>query len=167
MRTAGARTSNAPGGRVFWALAAAGWAVALVGLWGLFKDARSTMPPDFARWFLGSAVVHDLLVAPAVFAGAVLVRRVVPKPWLRYVQAGLIVSGIMLLVGLPLLLGLGRNPDNPTIQPGNYAAGVTVILTAVWAAVGVLGARAARPGRPRQSSRAVGRGRSKPRPGGR
>jgi hypothetical protein len=73
-------------------------------------------PVGVATWFVGSAVGHDLLLFP-LYAGldaalVVLLRRF-PKlatvggvRWLNYLRVPAVVSGVLLLVWLPLILGL-------------------------------------------------------------
>jgi hypothetical protein len=49
----------------------------------------------------------------------------------------MIVSGVLVLASYPALRGFGRLPDNPSLLPRNYTAGLTWALL-VWA-VTVLG----------------------------
>ena len=54
------------GGRWFWLGLAVGWTVMAYALWGVFADHDATNPPGLARWVLGGALAHDVLIAPAV-----------------------------------------------------------------------------------------------------
>lgn len=47
--------------RAFWAGVVAGWAIIAFGVWGLFMDANQTNPASWVKWFLGGALVHDLV----------------------------------------------------------------------------------------------------------
>lgn len=127
-----------PGGRVFWAGAVVGWGVIIAGLIGLFVDSGRTRPPNAARFVLGAALVHDLLIAPAVVALGLLVNRVAPRRWRPVVQGALIVSGAVALFSVPLVGGYGRVSTNPSILPGNYTAGLATVLALVWATAAAL-----------------------------
>ena len=73
-------------------------------------------PVGIGAWFVGSAVVHDLVLFP-LYAGldAVLVMLLRRCPalatvggvrWLNYLRAPALVSGLLLLVWSPLILQL-------------------------------------------------------------
>lgn len=126
--------SHAPRyGRLFWSLLPVGSLLIAWGLVGLLRDAASTAPASWLRWFLGGLLAHDLLLAPAIFAIGVATRWLpaVVRPATR---AALIVSGALVLLSVPLLLGYGRatQPGNASVLPGNYPANLAVVLTAVW-----------------------------------
>ncbi len=139
-----------PGGRLFWAGAAAGWVIIGIGVVGLLADSARTRPLDAGRFVVGAAVVHDLLVAPLVVVLGLLVNRVAPRRWRPVVQGALIVSGAVALFSVPIVRGYGRVSTNPSILPGNYTAGLATVLGAVWATAAlVLAVR--RRGRPDRS----------------
>ena len=71
-------------------------------------------PVGVGAWFVGSAVVHDLVLFP-LYAGvdaalvALLRRRpalaaVAGVPWLNHLRVPVVVSGVLLLVWSPLIL---------------------------------------------------------------
>ena len=117
--------------RGFWFAVVLGWSVMTFGVIGLFLEAERTHPDQWVRWFVGAALVHDLLVAPAVL----LVGRFAGR-WGSAVKNGLIASAILTLIAYPLLRGFGRNPSNETILPSNYALNLALVLGLVWALVG-------------------------------
>jgi len=134
-------------GPVFWLSAAAGWAVIAYGLRGLYHHRIDTRPGNYARFAIGGALVHDLVLAPIVLLIGVGVSRSVRGRARAPVQAGLIVSGIVLLFAYPLVRGFGHATRNPSSEPHNYTANVIVVVGAVWvlaAAVGVLTAAVSR-----------------------
>ena len=49
------------------------------GLGGAIVDSADTHPPELARWVVGAALVHDLVVVPVTAAVALLVRRFSPR----------------------------------------------------------------------------------------
>lgn len=66
-------------------------------------------------WFLGAVLLHDLVLFPAYLAldraGLALARGIpAPVPWINYVRAPALLSGLLLLMFAPLILGLGEEP---------------------------------------------------------
>jgi hypothetical protein len=107
--------------------------------------------------YLGAVVaVNDGLLLPgAIVVGHLLTRRL-PDVVRGPVRAALFASTMVLLVAVPLVLGYGRPPDNPSALPRDYGAGLAVVLAAVWlAAAAVAALRRTRPGRFR-TGRATG-----------
>ena len=133
-------------GRSFWIGLAIGSGLMLWGAW-LYLD----VAPDgrrrgsFVRWIVGLDLAHDLVLAPVVVGIGLLVVRYVPPRVRAVVQAGLITSAFVLLVGLLPLVGTYTG-DNPTIQPIAYGPAVLIVLGIIWAAVGLVAV--VRPGRP-------------------
>ena len=124
--------SVAPGrGRLFWPSAAAGWAVIGWGVRGALQHHIDTRPGQLARFLLGGALAHDLLVAPAVLLIGVLIARKIPGRWRAPLQSALFISATLVLFTYPLLRGYGRVFRNPTSLPHNYAANLAVVVTAV------------------------------------
>ena len=82
-----------------------------------------------AVWFLGAAILHDLVVLP----GYVLVDRLVrgglyasqpsgTRPWANYVRVPLALSALLLLVFLPSILRLSNGFESTTtLSPDGYA----------------------------------------------
>jgi hypothetical protein len=108
-----------------------GWPVMGFGVWGLIHESSRTHPDQWLRWFAGILLAHDLLVAPAVFALGVLLGARVP----RGVCLGLAASAMIVATSWPVLAGYGRTPDNPSVLPNHYAAGLLTVLGAVWLTV--------------------------------
>ena len=63
---------------IIWLSAAAGWGVIAYGVRGAFQHHIDTNPRDLAWFFFGGALVHDLVFAPLLLLGGVLVARAVP-----------------------------------------------------------------------------------------
>jgi hypothetical protein len=124
-------------GRLFWTLLPVGWLLIAWGLVGLLREAGSTVPTSWLRWFIGGLLAHDLLLAPAIFAIGLAVRRL-PLALQPPARAALIVSGALGLMSVPLLLGYGRatQPGNLSLLPGDYRANLALVLAAVWAVAG-------------------------------
>lgn len=120
-------------GRLFWPAVAGGWALVAVGVWGLLSDGRRTRPAESARFVVGAALAHDLVLAPVVVLAGWVTAKVVPARVRGPVQAALVVSAVVVLFAIPFVRGYGRLSTNPSILPRNYATGLVVVLTAVWA----------------------------------
>jgi hypothetical protein len=119
--------------KVFIACAIPGFAVLGYGVYGLFRASGQTQPSQWIRWFIGGLLVHDFVIAPLVFATAVLLVRRVPAPWKASLQGASIASGILLLAAWPYVAGYGARPDNKSLLPNNYGAGILGLLAFVWA----------------------------------
>jgi len=120
-------------GPLFWGSAAAGWAVIAWGLRGVFMHSLDTRPANLARFVVGGALLHDLLVAPLVIVAGVAVARAVPGRARAAVQAALAVSAIVALFSYPLVRAYGLAAHNPTSLPHNYTANLLIVLGVVWA----------------------------------
>lgn len=129
---------DAPSGPVFWTMLVVGWAIMAFGIRGLILQPGSTNPETVGPWFVGSALAHDFLLAPVVFLAGAGVARAVPARVRPFVQAGLIISGMVVAVALPQLIGLGGQPGNDSALPHDYRAGLAMVLAAIWAGVLVI-----------------------------
>lgn len=155
---AGAPSTPAPPGRLFWPAVACGWAVMAAGAWGLVAHADRTKPGESARFVLGAAVVHDLLLAPVVVLAGWGVAKVVPARARAPVQAALVVSAVVALFSLPFVRGYGRVATNPSILPRNYGAGLGMLLVGTWVTAAIVVAvrcRAGKPGGRRSGARSA------------
>ena len=122
-----------PAGPRFWITAAVGWAVIGWGVFGIFSNSLDTRPGNLAKFVVGGALLHDLLIAPVLILAGVLVARAVPARARGPVQAALVVSGIVALFAWPLVRGYGLAANNPTSLPHNYGLNLLVVLGVVWA----------------------------------
>jgi hypothetical protein len=130
--------SNRTAGRTWWVAVGVGGATMAWGTW-LFLDATPDWRRrvDFAKWLVGLALVHDLLLAPIVVAIGWIVARTVPGVGRAPTQSGLIASGCVLLVALLPLRGTANASNNTTIQPLDYSSATITVLVVVWTVVGV------------------------------
>ena len=120
---------------LFWPAVLVGWAFIANGVRGVLENHRVVHLSGFLRVFVGALLVHDVLLAPFVIALGTIVSRVVRPAIRAAVQAGLIISGVVVLFAFPFVRGYGRVPDNPTILPRNYAQGLAMVLAVVWLGV--------------------------------
>ncbi len=138
---------EAPSGAVFWIAATIGIGIMAFGLRGLFDNSKATQPLEFAKWFIGADLLHDLVIAPVALLVGVVVARIIPRPWRLPVQAGLFATAIVLAVGWAPLRGYGRDVaiGNTTVLPLDYSTAVATVVGVVWLVILVwLGAIAAR-----------------------
>ena len=123
-------------GRRFWVSAAVGWAGIAWGVIGIFSNSLETRPANLARFVVGGALLHDLLVAPLAIVAGVLLTRAVPGRARAPVQAALAISAVVALFAFPLVRGYGLAANNPTSLPHNYGLNLLVVLGVVWVAAG-------------------------------
>jgi hypothetical protein len=116
---------------------AAGWAVIGYGVVGLLRNATDTHPLNFFLFFAGSALAHDLVLAPLVIAVSWLGLRRASAAARPAMAATLIVSGSVTLYAYPFVRGYGRDPHNPSLLPNQYgwALGTIIALVAAIAAL--------------------------------
>lgn len=127
--------------RVFAPLALAGVAMMLWGGYGLFANAAMTRPGSWFTWFLGAAIVHDLVVAPIVFVAGSMLARAIPSELRAPIQAAIAVTLLVFAATLPLVLGLGSSGE-PSVLGGNYAAGLLAVVVGVWVTTALVAGRA-------------------------
>jgi hypothetical protein len=118
-------------GPLFWGSAVAGWALIGWGVRGALHHRIDTRPGQLARFLLGGALAHDLILAPLVLLAGVAVARAVPGPWRAPVQAALFISGTLVLFSYPEVRGYAHVLRNPTSLPHDYVANLVVVLAAV------------------------------------
>lgn len=126
-----------PAGLRFWITAGVGWAMIGWGIRGIFTHRLDTRPANLAKFVVGGALLHDLLVAPLAILAGVLVVRAVRGRSRGPVQAALAVSAIVALFSWPLVRAYGLAANNPTSLPHNYGRNLVIVLAGVWAVAAV------------------------------
>jgi hypothetical protein len=123
-----------------WMFAVAGVAALAWGGWLAwdFADARDAIQAVF--WFVGGPIVHDVVVAPVVGIGGLALARVVPAGWRVPVAVGAVLSGVLVLLAVPVLWRPFGVSTNPGLHDANYVLGLGVALGVVWLGVLVSGA---------------------------
>jgi hypothetical protein len=105
------------------AFAIAGYALAQI-LSGRFVE-------NFLIWFLGAALLHDLVFVPLYSLADWLARRGLRPPPLNYVRVPTLLSGLLLLVYFPLILvKADRSYVNATGHHVEHYARNWLLLTA-------------------------------------
>lgn len=131
-----------PSGRAFWVSSAIGTAIAAFGVWGLVGHVEGPALTSWIKTFGGGLLVHDALLAPAIVAVAILTTRLVPGRVRPAVQGGLIVSGALIAVSIPVVRGSGRLANNPSLLPSQHYGGrLLIVLAVVWAITALVALR--------------------------
>ena len=130
-----------------WLFVLPGLGAVLFGVYGLLT-AGSRVPLDsWLTWFVGSALLHDLVIAPIWIGLGWLAARVLPAPARPAIVVGAAVAGLLALIALPFVLGVGEDPANPSFLPRDYGRNLllvdvgVLVIAAVWATVATLRAR--------------------------
>lgn len=152
-RTDDPRVPSGPFRRLY---GAAWWhLLALLGCFALSAYAVSRLLDDLpvlvriGIWFVGEAVVWDLVLGPALAGADRVLRRVLRGPALNYVRVPALVSLLLLTVWLPVILqrseGVFRTKAGLTQDPflGRWLA-LTAVLFAGSALAFALSRRRAR-----------------------
>ena len=120
-----------------WLFAATGLALLAYGAvltWD-FATSRTVNAVQGAAWFIGGPLVHDGLVAPVVGLVGLGLSRVLPRPWRAPVVAGLVLTGVLTLLALPLLWQPFGVVTNPGLHDRDYGTGLAIALGVVWVTV--------------------------------
>jgi uncharacterized membrane protein YczE len=130
-----------------WLFVLPGLAAAGYGIAGLVTAGSRVPLSSWLTWFLGSAMLPDLVIAPVWIGLGWIAARLLPAPARPALVVGAVVTGVLTLVALPFVLGFGADPANPSFLPHAYArnlllldVGVLLLATA-WAVVATVRAR--------------------------
>ncbi len=83
-----------------------------------------------AVWLIAAVLIHDGVVSPAVLGAGWVVKRLPPRPR-RFVQAGLVVSGMLIVVAAPLINRQGTQVASKGLLLRDYAANLALLLALV------------------------------------
>jgi hypothetical protein len=120
-----------------WLFLLPGLAAVVYGAHGLLTAGRRVPLGSWLTWFLGSALLNDLVIAPVWIGLGWLSARLLPRAARPAVVVGVAVSGVLSLVALPFVLGRGADPANPSFLPRNYGLTLLVLVLVVWALTAV------------------------------
>jgi uncharacterized membrane protein len=110
------------------ALAAVGIVLVLYGAGRILFSVPPAVLLVLGAWMLGALMVQHGVVSPLVVAVGAALRRGLPDRGRRFVQAGLIVAGMVTVVAIPLILRQGTQPPAKALLLQNYATNLTVLL---------------------------------------
>ncbi|MFN7149797.1 MAG: hypothetical protein ACK4V6_09985, partial [Microthrixaceae bacterium] len=124
-------------GPLAWVVVAGGWAVMVVAVLGAFGDEALRGSASWARWLVGVAVVHDVLVLPIVLGLGWLLSRWVPVAFRVPVRTALVVGAVVSLAVWPIARRWGARADNPSILPLPVAENLRIMWLVL--AIGAFG----------------------------
>lgn len=131
-RAVGARAVGASKpGVTFWAAMVVGAALVIFGAVNLVEVQRPRLP-SIGRWFVGGALVLDLLIVPVGALIGVVLRRLLPRLVWPPVRAALLASAVLIAYAAPLISNEGGRPDNASLRSRPYGSGLAWALLAVW-----------------------------------
>lgn len=109
---------------------------ALLGYGGWLLLGQVTRDPgqlgSLGAWFLAGPPVHDVLLAPVVAGGGLLVARTLPWPWRGTVAIGAVVSAALVLVAVPVLIRPAADAPDPGLHDRPYLTGLLIFLAVFW-----------------------------------
>ncbi|HEY5822200.1 MAG TPA: hypothetical protein VIT20_09505 [Propionibacteriaceae bacterium] len=132
-------------------LAIAGGLLGLFGVFRLLTEIPFSSLVLVAIWLAAAIVIHDGLLSPAVVGLGWFLTRVVPPRARRYLQAALIMGGIVTVIAVPMIYLRGSQPAVKALLLQNYGANLALILGLI--AVGTLVAYAIKVARDRRATR--------------
>jgi hypothetical protein len=127
-----------------WLFLLPGLAALGYGAHGLLTAGRRVPLGSWLTWFVGSALLNDLVLAPIWVGLGWLTARLLPRAARPAVVVGAAVSGVLALVALPFVLGRGADPANSSFLPRDYGVTLLVLVLVVGALTAVAGALAVR-----------------------
>ena len=101
-------------------LAAVGIVLVLYGAGRILFSVPPAVLVVLGAWMLGALIVQHGVVSPLVVAVGAALRRGLPDRGRRFVQAGLIVAGMVTVVAIPLILRQGTQPPAKALLLQNY-----------------------------------------------
>jgi hypothetical protein len=127
-----------------WLFLLPGLAAVAYGGHGLLTAGRRVPLDSWLTWFLGSALLNDLVLAPLWIALGWLSTRLLPGAARPPVVVGAAVSGVLTLVALPFVLGKGADPGNPSFLPRDYGLVLLLLVLGIAVVTAVAAVRAVR-----------------------
>jgi hypothetical protein len=135
-----------------WVFVLPGLGAVAYGVYGLLTAGSRVPLASWLTWFVGSALLHDVVIAPIWIGLGWLAARVLPAAARPAIVVGAAVAGLLALIALPFVLGVGADPANPSFLPRDYGRNLllvdvgVLVIAAAWATVATRYGRAA-PGR--------------------
>jgi len=84
--------------------------------------------PGLVLWMVGIVVIHDGLLSPLIVGVGWLLARTVPPSGRRYLQAALVVGGLITIIAIPLIARQGTQPPPKALLVQNYGANLAILL---------------------------------------
>jgi hypothetical protein len=113
-----------------------GWAIIGFGATRALGDARDAHPFALLVHVVAFDLLHDVVVAPALFLGAWLIGKVLPEVSRGPVRAAAAASALFVSFSYPLVRRWGQRPTNSSTLPLEYGRNLVIVLIVVWALAG-------------------------------
>jgi len=120
-----------------WLFLLPGLAAVVYGAHGLLTAGGRVPLGSWLTWFVGSALLHDLVLAPIWIALGWLSARLLPRAARPAVVVAAAATGVLTLVALPFVLGFGADPANDSFLPRDYGRDLLLVAAAVWVVAAV------------------------------
>lgn len=111
-----------------------GLALLAVGGIVLLQEVNPKRYLGILTWFLGALIIHDAIIAPAVFLVTLVGRRMqrrVPPGILAIVYGALVVAGIVTMLVVPEILKKRIGTASSSILPQDYGLHLAVFWVAI------------------------------------
>ena len=103
----------------------------LIGVYGagrLLTEIPTHSLVLLAAWLIGAIIIHDGIVSPVVVTVGWLLHRFVPARGRGYLQAGLIMGGLVTIIAIPMIHLRNSQPAVKAILRQNFAGNLTLLL---------------------------------------
>lgn len=108
--------------------ASAGGALLIFGAFRLLTEIALPNLIALALWMAAAIVIHDGVLSPVVLGTGWFLRRHVPDRARRYLQTGLIVSGLLTVIAVPMIVLRNSQPAVKAMLLRNYGANLTLLI---------------------------------------
>jgi hypothetical protein len=109
-------------------LAVVGTVLVLYGVGRILFSVPPSLLVLLGAWLIGALLIQHGVVSPLVVAAGATLRQLVPDRGRRFLQAGLIVAGLVTVVAIPLIARQGTQPPAKALLLQNYAVNLMLLL---------------------------------------
>ncbi len=109
-------------------LAALGIAGLLYGISRLFLDVSLGTLTGVGIWLLAMLIIHDGILSPLIIALGFLLRRVFRPRARTFVQAGLIMAGMVTVIAIPMIIKQGTYPPVKALLEQDYRVNLAILI---------------------------------------
>jgi hypothetical protein len=103
----------------------------LLGLFGVYRLLTEVPNDDLlvlAFWLVAALVLHDGVLSPVLVGIGWVLARVLPPRARSYVQAALVVAGLITVIALPMIYRQGTQPASKAILRQDYTTNLMIAL---------------------------------------
>jgi hypothetical protein len=132
-----------------WLFVLPGVGAVVYGGYGLLTAGGRVPLDSWLTWFVGSALLHDLVIAPVWIGLGWLSARFLPRAARPAAVVGTAIAGLLSLVAFPFIFGGGGDPANASFLPRDYGRNLLLlvagllVISALWGTVATVRSRSA------------------------